>query len=139
MKGFNEFIGESRRDWLQHNTAQNLMEIVNILSDEQCQYIEDILGTEIEFINNQKNPEEYRMFDQLIEKTLLVSRAPGKWLIIDRYEVLPGLDILYIRPSNPFYMVSDRCFIIKESVRIALNKSDGNLDDWKIDNLFGDF
>jgi hypothetical protein len=131
MKGFNEFIGESGRDWLQHIAAQN------ILSDEQCQYIEDILGTEIDFINNQEDPEEYRMFDQLIEKTLLVSRALGEGSIINRYEVIPGLDILYMRPNNP--MDLDRWVIIKESVRIALNKSDGNLDDWKIDNLFRDF
>lgn len=131
MKSFNEFIGESRRD-LSANTYAG-----HILSDEQCQYIEDILGNEIDFINNQENPEEYSMFYQLTEGTLLISRALGDGSIINRYEIIPGLDILYMRPSNP--MDSDRWIIIKESDRIVLNQSDGNLNDWKIASLFNDF
>jgi hypothetical protein len=131
MKSFNEFIGESRRDWLENTYAGY------ILSEEQCQYIEDILGSEIDFINNQENPEEYSMFYQLTEGTLLISRDLGDGSIINRYEIITGLDILYMRPSNP--MDSDRWIIIKESDRIVLNQSNGNLDDWKIESLFSDF
>ena len=125
MKSFNQFIGESEGDWANWRLG-------NILSDEQCQFIEEHVGENPEFISNQDQPEDFKILDSIT--TNHKETVKGRWSWISRYSPIDGLNIIFIQESGQ-----------EEDFFFAINKSDferlqhDGLDSWKIEGLFNDF
>lgn len=129
---FGDFIGESVKDWEDFDAT-------NIMSTEQCQLIEDTIGNDPEFISNRVHPEDFSMLDNMIvvEGARLIEKIAGKWAIANKYEIVPGLEVIRIKPTSGHD--SDRWIVIKYSDLYNLNIENGNLDKWKIKSLFNDF
>lgn len=127
---FGDFIGESVKDWKDFDAT-------NIMSTEQCQLIEDTIGKNPEFISNRVHPEDFNMLDNMIEGTQLIKRISDTWAVVNKYEIVPGFEVIRIRPTSSHD--SDRWIVIKYSDLYDLNLANGNLDQWKLKSLFKDF
>jgi len=126
MKGFNQFIGEGVDDWSE-------WPIMNILSDKQCQIIEDTLGKNPEFIVD-RTSSDFGLIDRLTSTESQQESINGRWSDVTRYTPAPGLDIFWIQGNDGDTEVY---FALKQGDLAKLQN--GDTTDWYIESLFSDF
>ena len=126
MKGFNQFIREGVDDWSE-------WPIMNILSDKQCQLIEDTLGKNPEFIID-RTSSNFGLVDRLTSTESRQESIHDRWSVVTRYTPAPGLNIFWIQGTDGDYGVY---FALKQGDLDRLQN--GDTTDWYIESLFSDF
>jgi hypothetical protein len=129
MKGFNEFIGESRRDWENWPVY---------LPTEHYQLIEDRLGPNPVFISSMMQSKDFHMIDELIDistrQDYISDQVDGMWSRVSTFKPEDGLTIIMVLPLSKSFEVF---FALREEDFQILKE--GGLAQWKITNLFGEF